>query len=240
MPDRHRTARSRCTQVGGLSRMHRIPARRRGRGPDHGTGSTSSHCSVHSCRCRSRRVERDRRPDRSQPQPRHRSASTSSRTSRRHGRSRTHDVVVLTVRPLRAAGRSLGMLSRPPCLADPESRRLMGGLADGRDVQPRVVGSRQRIACYCQSIACYVTWEGPMTTTTAPPRARPRARALQRSVHVAAGAVLLVSVYAGPLLGAGFAGFVQWAAFPALAVSGVVLWRWPRIRRMLRGRRVPA
>lgn len=80
-----------------------------------------------------------------------------------------------------------------------------------------------------------------MITTVGPRPAgrRPRTvppRTLQRSAHLAAGIVLLVSVYAGPLLGPGFAALVQWAAFPALVVSGVLLWKWPRIRRLL-GRR---
>jgi hypothetical protein len=41
-------------------------------------------------------------------------------------------------------------------------------------------------------------------------------------------------VYAGPLLGPAFASVVQWAVFPMLVLTGVAMWKWPRIRRMMR------
>lgn len=63
-----------------------------------------------------------------------------------------------------------------------------------------------------------------------------RIRTQQRSAHLAAGLVVLVGVYAGPLLGSVFAGVVEWVAFPALVLTGVTMWKWPRIRRFLRGR----
>jgi hypothetical protein len=75
-------------------------------------------------------------------------------------------------------------------------------------------------------------------TTNAPP-SRPngkQVRTQQRAAHLAAGAVVLVAVYAGPLLGPVFAAAVQWVVFPALVLTGIAMWKWPRIRRALRGR----
>lgn len=75
-------------------------------------------------------------------------------------------------------------------------------------------------------------------------RSRPagrRVRTRQRAAHLVAGAVVLAAVYAGPVLGPVFAAAVQWVVFPALVLTGVAMWKWPRIRRMLRGRAaVPA
>jgi hypothetical protein len=61
-------------------------------------------------------------------------------------------------------------------------------------------------------------------------------RTQQRATHLVAGAVVLVAVYAGPLLGPVFAAAVQWVVFPVLVITGIAMWKWPRIRRMLRGR----
>jgi hypothetical protein len=80
-----------------------------------------------------------------------------------------------------------------------------------------------------------------MNTNAAP--ARPtgkQVRTQQRAAHLAAGLVVLVAVYAGPLLGPVFAAVVQWVVFPVLILSGVALWKWPRIRRALRGRAAAA
>jgi hypothetical protein len=71
------------------------------------------------------------------------------------------------------------------------------------------------------------------------PTSRPKGkqvRTQQRAAHLAAGAVVLVAVYAGPLLGTVFAAVVQWVVFPALVLTGIAMWKWPRIRRVLRGR----
>lgn len=74
-----------------------------------------------------------------------------------------------------------------------------------------------------------------MSTNTL--RSRPTGKQLrdrQRAAHLVAGAVVLVAVYAGPLLGPAFASVVQWAVFPVLVLTGVAMWKWPRIRRMMR------
>lgn len=74
-------------------------------------------------------------------------------------------------------------------------------------------------------------------TTAAPPRtSRRRVRDRQRVAHLVAGAVLLVYIYLGPALGAGFTAAVQWVVVPVAVGSGVALWKWPRIRTLLRNR----
>lgn len=67
-----------------------------------------------------------------------------------------------------------------------------------------------------------------------------RVRARQRAAHLVTGFIVLVAVYAGPLLGATFAAVVQWVVLPVLVLSGVAMWQWPRIRRALRGRAAAA
>jgi hypothetical protein len=65
-------------------------------------------------------------------------------------------------------------------------------------------------------------------------------RSQQRAAHLVTGVVVLVAVYAGPLLGPVFAAAVQWVVFPVLVATGIAMWKWPRIRRMLRGRAAAA
>ena len=59
----------------------------------------------------------------------------------------------------------------------------------------------------------------------------------QRAVHLVTGALIIAAVYGGALLPAWLIGFVQFVALPVLVASGVALWKWPRIRRLLRGLR---
>ena len=63
------------------------------------------------------------------------------------------------------------------------------------------------------------------------------ARQWQRGLHLVTGALVIAALYGGALLPAWLIGFVQFVALPALVASGVVLWKWPRIRRRLRGLR---
>lgn len=77
-----------------------------------------------------------------------------------------------------------------------------------------------------------------MTTAAPPRRSRRQVRDLQRISHLVAGALLLAYIYGGPYLGAGFTAAVRWVLVPVVVGSGVALWKWPRIRSMLRtGRR---
>ena len=62
-------------------------------------------------------------------------------------------------------------------------------------------------------------------------------RTLQRAVHLVAGVVVLAYVYAAPTAGTAFVTAVRWLFMPTLVVSGMVLWKWPRIRAQLRRRR---
>lgn len=77
-----------------------------------------------------------------------------------------------------------------------------------------------------------------MTTTTTTRRPTPRqVRHRQRITHLLAGAVLLVYVYAAPLLGPGFTMAVRWLVIPVLVISGVALWQWHRVRASQRRRK---
>ena len=73
-----------------------------------------------------------------------------------------------------------------------------------------------------------------MTTITKTRSPRTPVRRWQRGVQIAAGAVLLIFIYGGAALGPTLIRFVQLVAFPVLVISGVILWQWPRIRRVLR------
>jgi hypothetical protein len=59
-----------------------------------------------------------------------------------------------------------------------------------------------------------------------------RLRRVQRRAHLLAAAVLLAYVYAP--LGPELQDVVRFAAFPALAVTGIAMWQAARIRRALR------
>jgi hypothetical protein len=78
-----------------------------------------------------------------------------------------------------------------------------------------------------------------MTRTEASrrPLSHRQVRYLQRVTHLLAAAVLLAYVYAAPQLGAGFVAVVRWLIVPVVVASGMALWKWPRLRAMLRGRR---
>jgi len=71
-------------------------------------------------------------------------------------------------------------------------------------------------------------------TVTARRLTRRPVRDLQRAAHLLGALVLVVYVYVAPLLGAGFTAAVRWLVVPALAVSGMALWQWHRLRATLR------
>lgn len=65
----------------------------------------------------------------------------------------------------------------------------------------------------------------------------PELRAALRWLHIGLGAVILGTYLYSPWGDvAPFRALVLWVAFPALALSGLVLWQWGRIARLL-GRR---
>jgi hypothetical protein len=60
-------------------------------------------------------------------------------------------------------------------------------------------------------------------------------RRVQRRVHLLAGAVLLVYVYAP--FGAELEDLVRFAVFPMLGLTGIAMWQAARIRRAARSLR---
>jgi hypothetical protein len=78
-----------------------------------------------------------------------------------------------------------------------------------------------------------------MTRTAASrcPSTRRQVRDLQRLTHLLGAALLLVYIYVAPHLSAGFVAAVQWFVVPVVVASGMALWKWPRLRAMLRGSR---
>ncbi len=65
-------------------------------------------------------------------------------------------------------------------------------------------------------------------------------RVLQRLIHLIAAAILVAYVYFERALGSGFTSGVRWIALPTLVLSGIALWKWPKLRRLLRQRRIRA
>jgi hypothetical protein len=78
-----------------------------------------------------------------------------------------------------------------------------------------------------------------MTRTAASrcPPTRRQVRDLQQLTHLLGAALLLVYICAAPHLGAGFVAAAQWLVVPVVVASGMALWKWPRLRAMLRGSR---
>lgn len=76
-----------------------------------------------------------------------------------------------------------------------------------------------------------------MSTSATTRRPTPRqVRHRQRITHLLAGALLVLYVYAAPVLGTGFTMAVRWLVVPILAISGVALWQWHRVRAARRMR----
>jgi len=75
---------------------------------------------------------------------------------------------------------------------------------------------------------------------TARPGGGKRTRRLQRRLHLLAGFVVVLYVYAAPELGSAVVAGVRWVALPLVVGSGIAMWQWPRLRRMTRRRRVSA
>jgi hypothetical protein len=66
---------------------------------------------------------------------------------------------------------------------------------------------------------------------SAPARAK-RTRVLQRRLHLITGLAIVVYIYADPAAHSPLTIAVRWLLLPLLAVSGVAMWQWPRIRRL--------
>jgi hypothetical protein len=75
----------------------------------------------------------------------------------------------------------------------------------------------------------------------APERARrggaKRTRTAQRGVHLITGLVLVVCVYVVPAMDSLSATVIRWLVLPVLVATGLAMWQWPRLRRLVRGQR---
>jgi hypothetical protein len=61
-----------------------------------------------------------------------------------------------------------------------------------------------------------------------------RIRDRQRTAHLFTGALLIGYVYL-PAVPASSAGWViRWVALPLLVIDGILMWQWPRVRRLAR------
>lgn len=76
--------------------------------------------------------------------------------------------------------------------------------------------------------------EVPLPTTHT--LTRQRVRRLQRVAHLLAGAALLAYIYLTPHLSDGALALTQWVVVPVAVGSGVALWKWPKIRSVVRAR----
>ncbi|MBB2911080.1 hypothetical protein FHS43_002345 [Streptosporangium becharense] len=61
-------------------------------------------------------------------------------------------------------------------------------------------------------------------------------RDAQRLAHLVAGFAVVAYVYLTPPPGSPAQFMIRWVLIPALILSGVALWQWPKIRRSLRRR----
>jgi protein-S-isoprenylcysteine O-methyltransferase Ste14 len=64
-----------------------------------------------------------------------------------------------------------------------------------------------------------------------------RTRTAQRGVHLFTGLVLVVYVYAVPATDWLLADVIRWLVLPLLVATGLAMWQWPRLRRLVRGPR---
>jgi hypothetical protein len=61
-----------------------------------------------------------------------------------------------------------------------------------------------------------------------------RIRDRQRAAHLFTGALLIGYVYL-PAVPHSLAGWViRWVALPLLVIDGILMWQWPRVRRLAR------
>ena len=76
-----------------------------------------------------------------------------------------------------------------------------------------------------------------MTTTTVTPRRTgggKKIRDRQRLAHLLAGLALVAYVYLPGGPSQAVQTTVRWVILPLLAASGVLMWQWPKVRRLAR------
>ena len=59
----------------------------------------------------------------------------------------------------------------------------------------------------------------------------------QRLAHLLAGALLIVYVYLPGTPSPVFQAAIRWVILPVVVIAGVVMWQWPKLRRLARRRR---
>lgn len=70
-------------------------------------------------------------------------------------------------------------------------------------------------------------------------RRGPRTRRVQRLVHLITAAGIITYVYLTPEPGSMMTVGIRWLALPTLAISGLAMWLWPRLRRRIGKTRAP-
>jgi hypothetical protein len=61
-----------------------------------------------------------------------------------------------------------------------------------------------------------------------------RIRERQRRMHLFTGALLIAYVYVPASTGSRFELAVKWLVLPLLVADGVLMWQWPKVRRLAR------
>jgi hypothetical protein len=84
-----------------------------------------------------------------------------------------------------------------------------------------------------------MTSTATVTTTAAKqPRRNPgggkRIRDRQRAAHLFTGALLIGYVYLPAVPDSPAGWVIRWVALPLLVIDGILMWQWPRVRRLAR------
>jgi hypothetical protein len=61
-------------------------------------------------------------------------------------------------------------------------------------------------------------------------------RTIQRAVHLTTGLAIAAYIYLTPPADSLAQTAIRWVIVPVLAASGVAMWQWPRIRRLIRAK----
>ncbi|WP_431901785.1 hypothetical protein [Nonomuraea sp. bgisy101] len=61
-------------------------------------------------------------------------------------------------------------------------------------------------------------------------------RTIQRAVHLATGLAIVAYIYLAPPADSPAHTAIRWFVVPVLVASGVAMWQWPRVRRLIRAK----
>lgn len=73
-----------------------------------------------------------------------------------------------------------------------------------------------------------------MTTIPRRPGGAKKLRDRQRLAHLVAGVLLILYVYLPGVPGPVFQAAMRWGVLPVVVIAGVLMWQWPKIRRLVR------